>query len=236
MKIFILFLFILSFCFSKEYIDFGKFKDDNSIFLEKNISKLTEKFLDTKYVSNTLSNDQIDTNHENLIINFNSIDCFTFIDTIEALKQSDNKKEFKSNLIHTRYKNGDISYFQRNHFFSDWLLNSNIKDITCSLGNCNRSKKYLNKEYKYLKGIPEVIREIKFIDPKKLDTSKLKNGDYVGIYTTKKDLDVTHTGIIIKKDDQVFIRHASSLKKKIIDSEFFTYTKDKIGVIIYRSF
>ncbi len=229
-------LLFLSFnSYAYEYINFGKFKNDNSIFIQKDISKLTEKFLGVKYVSNTLSNKEINSSTENLIINFNALDCFTFIDTIEALKKSKDAKEFKINLITTRYKNSKISYHTRNHFFSDWIKSNSMQDITCNLGQCKKSLKYLNQNEKYLKEIPTVKREISYIKSSDINLSKLKNGDYMGIYTKNKALDVTHTGIIIKKDDKVFIRHASSLEKKIIDSELFDYTKNKLGFIVYRS-
>lgn len=233
-KIIILSLTLTS-LFSLEYINYGNFKNDNSLFLQKDISKLSEKFLNIKYVSNTLSNHEIDISKENLIINFDSLDCFTFIDTIEALKRSSNKKEFKNELVNTRYKNGVISYQNRNHFFSDWIESNSMNDITCKLGACEKTTKYLNQNEKYLKEIPTVKRDISYIKSIKIDVSLLKNGDYVGIYTDKKALDVTHTGIIIKKLGKVFIRHASSLEKKIIDSELFEYTKNKLGIIIYRA-
>ena len=228
------YIFIVS-SFADEYINLGKFKNDNSIFLQKDISKLTQKFLDTSYVSNTLSNIEINTSKENLIINFEALDCFTFIDTIEALKNSKDLESFKNKLINTRYKNGDISYLKRNHFFSDWLTNNNMKDITCSLGKCNKEKKLLNKNYKYLKKIEMVQRDIYYIAPEDINLSKLQTGDYVGIYTKLSDLDVTHTAIIIRKDNLVYLRHASSKKKKVIDSLLLEYIKNKSGIIVYRS-
>ena len=221
--------------YASEYINFGQFKNDESIFKQKDILKLSDKFLDIKYVSNTLSNNEIDTSKkENLIINFDALDCFTFIDTLHALQQSSNKKEFKKKLINIRYKNDTVTYFTRNHFFSDWLGNDSIEDITCVLGKCQKTTKYLNENEKYLQKIPTVKRQIKYIHPKDIDINLLKNGDYIGIYTNKKALDVTHTGIIIKQFGKVFIRHSSSLEKKIIDSELFEYTQNKLGVLIYR--
>ncbi|MGB5866963.1 MAG: N-acetylmuramoyl-L-alanine amidase-like domain-containing protein [Arcobacteraceae bacterium] len=234
-KIFLTLILVYMNICASEYINFGKFEDDDSIFEQKDISKLSEKFLGIKYVSNTLKNDEINTSKENLVINFDALDCFTFIDTIEALKNAQDKEEFKQILINTRYKNGDVSYYTRNHFFSDWSKSNPIKDITCIVGECTKTVKYLNKDEKYLKEIPTTKREIAYINPHNIDLSLLKTGDYVGIYTTKKALDVTHTGIIIKKFGKVFIRHASSLKKKIIDSDLLEYTKNKIGLIIYRS-
>jgi hypothetical protein len=217
-----------------EYINLGKFKDDNSIFTQKDISKLSQKFLDTHYVSNTLSNIDINTSKENLIINFEALDCFTFIDTIKALKQSNNLITFKKALIDTRYKDSKVTYHNRNHFFSDWLENNNIKDVTCKVGKCQKQQKYLNKNFKYLKEIPTTKRDIYYLTAKNIDTTKLKTGDYVGIFTKKIDLDVAHTGIIIKKDKEVYIRHASSKKKKVIDSLLFEYIASKDGIIVYR--
>ena len=234
-KITLILLLLLSKTFAfDEYINLGKFENDSSIFKQKDIAKLSEKFLDTTYIANGLSNIDINTSKENLIINFKALDCFTFIDTIEALKNSHNLKSFRDNLINTRYKDGLVTYHNRNHFFSDWLENNNMKDITCSLGKCTKQQKLLNDKYKYLKEIPTVKRDIYYIAPNDIDISKLQTGDYVGIYTKLPDLDVTHTGIIIKKDNLVYIRHASSKKKKVIDDLLQNYISSKIGIIVYR--
>jgi hypothetical protein len=230
-------LFLLSpFVYSLEYINYGQFEDDKSIFTQKDITALSQKFLDTKYIANTLKNSEINTAKENLIINFEALDCFTFIDTIRALKYSQNKKEFKYNLIHTRYKDGNISYQNRNHFFSDWKYYNGVLDITCTVGPCEKNNKILNENEKYLKEIAPVKREISYIAPHKIDFSKVRSGDYVGIYSQKKDLDVTHTGLLIKTKNKILIRHASSLEKKIIDSDFFEYTKNKKGILLFRDF
>jgi len=218
-----------------EYINLGKFKNDASIFKQKDISKLSEKFLDTTYIANGLSNIDINTSKENLIINFEALDCFTFIDTIEALKNSKDLKSFRDKLIDTRYKDGQVTYHNRNHFFSDWIESNNMQDITCKVGKCQKQQKLLNNNYKYLKEIPTVKRDIFYVAPKDIDMSKLQTGDYVGIYTKLIDLDVTHTGIIIKKDDLVYIRHASSKKKKVIDDLLLDYISSKTGIIVYRN-
>lgn len=233
-KIILLYILFPTILLSKDLISFGKFQNDNTIFVQKDISKLSQKFLGVKYVSNTLSHSEMSSFQENLIINFDAFDCFTFIDTLEALKASSNKNDFISNLIDLRYKEGKISYQNRNHFFSDWIDYNSMIDITCTLGYCNKKIKYLNKNEKYLKNIPTIKRVIFYININDVDITLLQNGDYVGIYTNKDDLDVTHTGIIIKKADKVFLRHASLLKKEIIDSDLLEYTKNKIGIVVYR--
>lgn len=236
MKRLILILLLLiskTFAFD-QYINLGKFENDSSIFKENDVAKLSQKFLNINYVSNTLSKVDINSSKENLIINFEALDCFTFIDTIEALKNSSDHKSFIDKLIKIRYKDGLVTYPNRNHFFSDWLKNNNMKDITCTLGKCQKQEKLLNKNYKYLKNIPMVKRDIYYIAPNDLDISKLQTGDYIGIYTKLLDLDVTHTGIIIKKNDLVYLRHASSKKKKILDVLFKDYIYSKTGILVYR--
>ncbi|MDP1001545.1 N-acetylmuramoyl-L-alanine amidase-like domain-containing protein, partial [Klebsiella pneumoniae] len=42
---------------------------------------------------------------------------------------------------------------------------------------------------------------------------KLQTGDYVGIYSTKRGLVVSHVGIIIKDHNIIWFRNASSLAK-----------------------
>ena len=66
--------------------------------------------------------------------------------------------------------------------------------------------------------------------------SKLKTGDFAGIYTDKEGLDVSHTGIIIKKGGKVFLRHASSREKnqKVVDEELSEYMQNKPGLVVYR--
>ena len=68
-----------------------------------------------------------------------------------------------------------------------------------------------------------------------LNISKLKDGDYIGIYTKIQGLDVTHTGIIVFKDGFVYLRHASSKKMKVIDSLLLEYISSKDGVVVYRN-
>ena len=56
------------------------------------------------------------------------------------------------------------------------------------------------------------------------------------MYTEIDGLDVTHTGIIIKNDDGVFLRHASSKKsnQKVVDEDLQKYIKNVPGIVVYR--
>lgn len=212
---------------------------------QKKIDFISERFLSTPYAENTLTGD-IDTD-EIFTINLKGMDCFTYIDYVVALNLSKNFKDFKEQLREIRYRPGDVSFTNRNHFFSDWIVfnSDKLNDVTETIGKdkIKRRTKTLNKindNTVYLPGIPIVKREIKYIPTERIDGSvldSLKSGDYIGIYTDKPGLDVSHTGIIIKKDDKTYIRHASSRARNmmVVDEELLSYLSHAPGIVVYRT-
>ena len=121
---------------------------------------------------------------------------------------------------------------------------SNVKDITGEVGGTDSVtvKKSLNRKKDgsyFLPGIPVTDREITYIPSGKLTPEiigKISSGDYVGIYSGIDGLDVSHTGIVIKKDGKAYLRHASSREanRKVLDEELIVYMKNKPGLVIYR--
>lgn len=79
-------------------------------------------------------------------------DCTTFVETVGALAKSSDEKELAKNLIAIRYKNGQISYENRNHFpEADWIPNNEsaglLKDITVRISrNAGFVASYVYKE------------------------------------------------------------------------------------------
>ncbi len=65
-------------------------------------------------------------------------DCTTFVETTLAMARSHTLDEFKNELIHIRYRDGNIDYTTRNHFVEiDWNPNNiqtgQFEDATASL-------------------------------------------------------------------------------------------------------
>ncbi|MEW6570445.1 MAG: N-acetylmuramoyl-L-alanine amidase-like domain-containing protein [Nitrospirota bacterium] len=206
------------------------------------IDFLSGGFLNLPYQESTLIGD-IKT-PEVLIINLKGVDCFTFLDYVEAMRLSHSFTEFKKNLRRIRYKSGNVSFKNRNHFFTDWKENNLnfVSDITVEIGGHRimRIQKYLNQKAgatSFIQGIPPKKREIVYLPSGAIDQpvlDKLRTGDYVGIYAMSEGLDVTHVGIIIRSIDEVYLRHASSKEFKVIDQNFMTYIADKPGIVVLR--
>ena len=230
--------------FSQEELDHIIYKSSKIKDIARRIDFLSGQLLDLDYIESTLIGD-INT-PEAFVINLEGVDCFTFIDYIEAMRLSNSFSEFTVNLRKVRYKSGKVVFENRNHFFTDWReFNSDfIDDVTEEIGAQRTIKvqKTLNEKKDgtyYIPGVRPVLREIKYIPSDKIDESvmnKLSTGDYIGIYSTKQGLDVSHVGISIKKGDKTYLRHASSLKKhrKVVDQDFKKYIAGKPGIIIFR--
>ena len=210
----------------------------------RRIDFLSRHFLDMTYSESTLIGDM--NNPEALVINLEGVDCLTFIEYIEALRLSGSFEDFEKNLKKVRYKSGDVTFVNRNHFFTDWVeFNANfIDEVTEEIApeKIRRDQKLLNeKEDKtfFVQGIKPVMREIRYIPSEHVDgavLNKLRTGNYIGIYSHLKGLDVSHVGILIRDNEKVRLRHASSALKnrKVIDEDFMKYITDKPGIIVLK--
>jgi hypothetical protein len=208
------------------------------------IDNISRRFLGVKYLANTLTGD-IDTD-EIFTLNLEGVDCFTLIDYAEAMRLSKTFSEFRGNLKKVRYQNGIVSFERRNHFFTDWAAyNSDIvEDVTLKVapGKTRKIRKQLNiKEdgLPYVPGVRAAQRDIYYIPASAIDdsvTEKLQTGDYIGVYSGFRGLDVSHIGIFIREEGRPMLRHASSRAEhnQVIDEDFMAYISAKPGIIVLR--
>ena len=240
--------------YMKEKMLLGKWTEDTLDRLLKEASTISDsgarvdflstQFLEARYEESTLIGD-INTT-EVFVVNLIAFDCLTFVDCIVAMTRSESFSLFKENLISIRYRSGEIAFENRNHFFTD-LEASNpelIADVTRSIGEqrCKRVDKRLNEKSEgsfFLPGVGVRLRPVTYIPSICVDEEiieKLKTGDYIGIYSEKEGLDVSHVGIVIKKKDSIDLRHASSVraKRKVLDEDLKKYLDTKPGIIVLR--
>ncbi|MGB0878782.1 MAG: DUF1460 domain-containing protein [Mycobacterium sp.] len=204
---------------------------------------VSQQFLDVPYGAHTLIGSA--TESEQLVVNLQEVDCFTYADYVEALKRSDDREEFIDNLTKVRYKNGVVDFQDRKHFFTDWSASAPAiaTDITESLSaNSIQSTKNLNEKDAggaYLPGLPVVPRTVTYIPSASVDSSvidRLQTGDYIGAYAEDGGLDVTHVGIFVDTVDGPVLRNASSLSanNKVVDSSLLEYLSTVPGMVVLR--
>lgn len=209
------------------------------------IAFLSARFLGTPYREDTLVG-SVETD-EVRVIDLAGMDCFTFLDYIEAMRLSRSFDEFGRLLMEIRYKSGVVGFRNRNHFFTDWIESNDkyAEDVTqkVGLGGTVTVCKTLNLKKDgtlFVPGIDPVRRDIRFIPSAAADDEaigRLETGDYIGIYSALPGLDVSHAGIFIRTAGRCVLRHASSMKgiRKVVDDDFIAYVRNKPGIIVLRA-
>ena len=227
------FLTLTSFSINFGQIDNLVIKYQN-LTLEEKLVSYSALLLNKNYKENVLiGSASID---EKLTIDLENLDCFTYVEYVYALALSSSQKDFRRNLISLRYEDNVISFSKRNHFFTNWADDNNLKRVS----NDKKINKILNKKdinKKYLDGIPLENKMIYYEDVYDRDYTKLNEKIYVvGILSSSQGLDVSHVGFLIINDNELKFRHASSKKKyrKVVDEDFLEYIENKPGIIIYK--
>jgi hypothetical protein len=207
------------------------------------IDTISGHFLGTAYKANTLIGSA--RNPEKMVVRLDGVDCMTYVEYVEALRRSNAYDDFVNNLRRVRYKDGRIDFRNRNHFFLNWPINNApfVVDVTRIVGDAasRRATKQLNspRHKPLIPGIPIVEVSAYYIPGHRINDTvvgRLQSGDYVGLYTDRVGLDVTHVGIVIKKGAQTFFRHASNEHniRKVVDAEFVSFFKRRRGFVVFR--
>ena len=206
------------------------------------IVRISEDFLGRPYKANTLIGNA--TTSERLSADLSGFDCFTFLDVVDALRRSTHAEDFLSQLINVRYREDDVAYLKRRHFFSDWVNREtrDIIDVTATIDPSNTKIIYrqLNKRSDgslWVESVPVVMRTITYLPSSQFNKTtleKLESGDYLGFYSSMDGLDVQHTGILVKSGDRLVLRHASSVHKAVVDDNLMDYLQGQEGLVVYR--
>ena len=229
------------------------------------VTEIGKSFIGTDYKAHTLESPD----KERVSINLSGLDCYTFLESVLALSRLVKKgnTDFDSYLReiqNLRYKKGRMKeYPSRLHYFSDWIYDVSkrriTKDITKDIGGVTY-KNNVNfmsnnpKHYEKLRANPEFIEEMKMIEEvisrreyyyvpqnriSKVD-ARIQSGDIIGITTSVKGLDISHTGIAIRLDDgKIHLMHAPSEGKKVQISEktlaeYINGNRIQTGIIVAR--
>lgn len=215
--------------------------------LARRVDAFSFKYMGLPYIGGALGEDfGYDSDP---LYRFDGFDCTTYIETVSALAMSRNHEEFEKVLLRFRYKDGFVDFRTRNHFTSlDWIPNNQaqglIQDITKQIYPQNYSLAHtvIDKKVWFLKNhkiedtslaqisvIPYLPISAAVQNPELL--SQIPHGSIINIVRTNwglkekigTDLDVSHQGFVIHKEDGIYFRHASSEKKMVLEEPLLEY-------------
>lgn len=220
----------------------------------------------TPYVGNTLD---INPQQEQLVVNISQLDCVTFVENVLALSYLADTlpnlpTAFSKELQHIRYRNGIIQgYGSRLHYATAWLLEMSerkkLYDITATIGGIpfKPQVNYISQNVNHypaliadttqriaIRQMEQILNSSVFYYIPKENISaqideKLKSGDIILITTIIKGLDTSHLGIAHKRNGIVYLIHASSKKKSVVETEiplkqYLYEVKNQSGIIVAR--
>ncbi len=224
-----------------------------------------QEFIGAPYVAHTLEGDQeyLTVNMEQLDCTTFVENALALAMTLNEHRNS--WRDYLYNLERERYRNGTLhGYSSRLHYISDWAVDNmhrgNIIDATPTFTNYAYAIKSLDfmstHADKYaaladsanlaeIKAVEMGYRSHRFPYIKTMDTGNknvvadFKNGDIVAFVLKDKNLDVGHMGILLIKDGQPYVMHASMSQGKVVVSdaplqEFLKKNRNFIGVRVFR--
>lgn len=225
---------------------------------------VSHDFIGTPYVAKTLDH----TIEENLVVNLREFDCTTFVESTLAITLTLKSghptiANFIEQLQQIRYRGGSLNgYTSRLHYFSEWITDNQAKglvtDISALLGGIKDpiDLNFMGNHpdfYPQLKENRTFITQIKQIEksisahnysfiPKDQVANheeQLLNGDIVALTTRIQGLDVSHLGIIFKKNDKTYLLNASSVLGSVTVTpktlvEYLNGSKNITGIFVVR--
>ncbi len=185
---------------------------------------------------------------EKLVVDFTAMDCVTFVETALAMANADSYGTFVQNLIKMRYKNGAISWKERNHYMiKDWATHnagSFVSDATEGLaeGNTQTAQRALTYIDRDGDGRPEAEKTTFTYIPRESLASVQKNireGDIIVFISKKTNLDAEHTGFARWKNGELYLFHAKQKNEVQQDplslTEYLASKKQFAGFKVLRA-
>ena len=242
-----------------------KFSKDSNLSVGELILKIGNDFKGTPYVGNTLDR----TLEEDLVVNLRELDCTTFVENCLAIARTIKSgkttfESFTNELEKIRYRNGQLNgYVSRLHYFSEWITNNAdkgiVEDMSSKIGGVKRPV-VLNfmsthpDSYPQIKANQAMIKEIRQIELKvsagsffyiqkekiALHEKDIHDGDIVALVTKIPGMDVSHVGILFKKEGRVFLLHAPLSggqveTTKVPLADYLKNSKNTTGIFVVRA-
>lgn len=158
------------------------------------------------------------TGPEQLVVNFEAMNCLSFVESMLALAYGENYGAFLKHLRSIRYKNGLVNYADRNHYVTmDWIPENReyVEDATSEIGG-----PYTKMVVKRLRKVgPDrgMQRETRpaviiFIPKQYIDRieDKIQDGDIIFFTSPRGDRDIQHAALAVWQNGKLHLLHARS--------------------------
>lgn len=208
--------------------------DEKSGFGER-IAWISEYFLGRPYVEGSLGGGP--DSPEELRVSLEAFDCVTYIEVVLALARTQTTDEFIDAIRRIRYKDGEVDWFHRNHYMVDWARNNEQRGLIANLtsGPLTAVK---TCTLDLIAGLPTETTSFHYFPNQSLGAivEQVETGDLIFFASTRTTLDVFHTGLLVKRERNTGMRHATRTAKAVIEQDLSEFISQNImaGFILLR--
>ena len=202
---------------------------------------------------------------EMLVVDLTGFDCVLYIENVMALARMIALGEtgydaYASNVRTLRYRDGDVAYCSRLHYFTDWILDNerrgSVQNVTAQIGGERFDKEITfmsehrdsyrqlsdDSAYQCVVNMEGALAgaELFYIPQDRIEGAyaMLQPGDVIATATSIGGLDVTHTGFVHKTDAHTGFMHASlsSNAVKVSDDleDYVQGISSQVGIVVAR--
>jgi len=199
------------------------------------LTRISAHFINRPYLENPLGGGPHE--KEVLRLSFAGFDCVTYMETALAFAAARNVKDFIAAVRRLRYANGKVDWYHRNHYMFDWAKHNEARGAMQNITDGPQAV-MITRPLAVIKDLPAKLATFNCFPKRKLARvqGRIETGDLILFASTRKWLDVFHTGILIKTDDDILLRHATRTAGKVIEQPLkeFLAAHRMAGFILLR--
>jgi len=164
-------------------------------------------------------------------------DCVTFMETVLALAWAKEAEEFPDWLREIRYRRGEVAWTKRHHYTTDWARHNVrrglLSDLTRGEGTLLKTK-----TLSLISSLRPRTVSFRYFPKRKLNWlgPDMADGDLIFFVSTRKGLDVFHTGLLFRDQGRLILCHAARSRGGVVEQELaeFVAANRMPGVIVAR--
>jgi len=174
---------------------------------------------------------------ERLTLSLGAFDCVTFVESVLAAALAQTPGDFVSIVREIRYHRGCVEWASRNHYMTDWVRNNRKQGF---VADKTRGRESITKERRLnlVAGLPKKMARLRCFPKRAFPriAPRIESGDVIFFVSTRPTLDVFHTGLLVKRGDEVLMRHAARGAGKVIEQPLpeFLKTQRMAGFMLAR--
>lgn len=175
-------------------------KNNNKIqTVSERMQRVAERFAGRPYIANALHGGA--QTAERLVLDLDGFDCVTLVENVIALARARDLPGYVAELLHLRYRTGQVQWSQRLHYFSDWMQ-VHVRRGLLNFVEADKPLVY-EKMLDSLADYPARMHKI-FVCPRKqlLNIApRLGESNVVAFASTRAGIDYFHVGLLFWQGD-----------------------------------